>query len=133
MAKNKQRDPDMLTRIVYDMILSARLMFDRRVGSGAKLIPILMVLYILSPVDLIPEIAFGPFGLLDDITVLLVGLQLFIRSVPPGVLDEYRNGKPERQEIPKPRRAPRAEFDNYDDSDEVPVVLDGDYDVRRQD
>lgn len=32
---------------------------------------IFLVLYLISPIDLIPEILFGPFGVVDDILGLL--------------------------------------------------------------
>jgi uncharacterized membrane protein YkvA (DUF1232 family) len=110
----KQRNPDLLTRFVNDVVLSARLMFDRRVSSTAKLIPVIMLIYLISPLDLIPELAFGPFGLIDDITVMLVGFQLFIHSVPPDVVREYREGKPPSHE--RPLR-----------SGDEPQIIDGEY------
>jgi uncharacterized membrane protein YkvA (DUF1232 family) len=32
------------------------------------------IVYMLSPVDVVPENVFGPFGLIDDVGVLIVGL-----------------------------------------------------------
>ncbi len=118
MAKqSKQRkppDPDLLTRIAKDMVLSTRLMFDRRVSGTAKLIPLAMLGYLISPIDLIPELAFGPLGIIDDVTAIVVGLQLFIRSVPPEVVREYREGKPPPHE--RPLRTGKE-----------PTIIEGDY------
>lgn len=99
MAKRTQKppNPDLLARLFNDMSLAWRLIFDRRVSGGAKMIPLAMIVYILSPIDLIPDILL-PFGIVDDLTAFLLGLQLFIRSAPPGVVDEYRAGKPKRRE-----------------------------------
>jgi uncharacterized membrane protein YkvA (DUF1232 family) len=116
-----QRDPDLLARLVNDIVLSGRLLFDRRVSGTAKLIPLVLCLYLLSPLDLLPDV-FLPFGLVDDIALFLVGLQLFIHSAPQDVRDEYR-GK--RQE-PKPNIAPGTAADDGD----LPVVIDGQYEVR---
>lgn len=33
------------------------------------------VAYVLSPIDLLPEAALGPFGLPDDVVAVLVGLK----------------------------------------------------------
>ena len=33
---------------------------------------LLGIVYVLSPIDIIPEIIFGPFGLVDDLGLLLV-------------------------------------------------------------
>ena len=85
----KNYDPDLLSRLWSNLVLSARLLFDRRVGGTAKLIPLLAALYILSPLDLMPD-ALLPFGVVDDLGALLLGLQLFIRNAPPEVVEEYR-------------------------------------------
>ena len=54
MAKPQQpHNPDLLSRLVSDLILVIRLMFDRRVSTTAKLIPLIVLLYVISPVDLI--------------------------------------------------------------------------------
>jgi uncharacterized membrane protein YkvA (DUF1232 family) len=92
--KRQKADPDLLARFLSDVVLSLRLMLDRRVGVMTKLIPVVMIGYILSPLDLIPDLLL-PFGVMDDIGALLLGLQFFIRSAPPGVVDEYRRGRSE--------------------------------------
>lgn len=119
MAKQKRRppDPDLLTRLARDMALAVRLFFDRRVGTMAKLIPLAMIGYIISPLDLIPDL-FLPFGVFDDLSAFLVGLQLFIRSAPPEVVQEYREGKRKGYYDDAPRRA------------EPPQVLEGEYEIR---
>ncbi len=111
--QRKQADPDLLARLWQNLVLSWRLMFDRRVSGTAKLIPMAMLAYILSPIDLLPDVLL-PFGVVDDIGVLLLGLQWFIRSAPPGVVDEYRGG----------RRAP-AQVQDPD----APQIIDGEYHV----
>lgn len=101
MAQQKRKrtpaDPDLLRRFFDNLVLSGRLLLDRRVGTTTKLIPLLAVVYILSPIDLVPDLLL-PFGVADDLGALLLGLQLFIRSAPPDVVDEYRRrltGSPE--------------------------------------
>ncbi len=91
MAKQKRSDydPDLLSRLWNNLTLSGRLLLDRRVGSGTKLIPLLMALYILSPIDLMPDVLL-PFGIVDDLGALVFGLQMFIHNAPPEVVAEYR-------------------------------------------
>ena len=48
-------------------ILLARLMRDRRVPLVQKGIAISGVAYVLSPLDVLPALFFGPLGLLDDL------------------------------------------------------------------
>ncbi len=120
MAKSKrqqQPNPDLLARLFNDMWLAGRLLFDRRVGGAAKLIPLVVIGYIISPVDFVPDI-FLPFGLVDDLTAFLLGLQLFIRSVPPDVVREYREGTRQGRYEEAPRRH------------DAPQIIEGDYEIR---
>lgn len=120
MTKQKrQADPDLLARLWQNLVLSWRLLLDRRVSSTAKLIPVAMIAYILSPIDLLPDVLL-PFGVADDIGVLLLGLQWFIRSAPPGVVDEYRGGRPAPAQDSDPN-APQiieGQYHIYDNDDE---------------
>lgn len=68
--------------------LFQRLMKDGRVPLRSKLLLILVLAYILAPVDLLPDVLVGP-GQLDDLVVLLLGLKEFIRLCPPEVVREH--------------------------------------------
>lgn len=70
------------------LILSLRLFFDRRVPMGMKLMPVVALLYFLSPIDLIPD-WFAALGIIDDIGLMIILLQFFIRGAPEDVLREY--------------------------------------------
>jgi len=87
-----QKDTDTLTAWLQDMVRQAclawRLFWDRRVPLWAKLIPPAALAYVLSPVDIIPDVALG-LGQLDDIAVLLIGVKLFIELAPPEVVREH--------------------------------------------
>lgn len=64
------------------------LLRDSRVPPPQKLILAGIVGYLLFPIDLIPD--FIPvLGQLDDIAVVLLGLDLFIRSAPEEVVEEH--------------------------------------------
>ena len=64
-----------------------RLGRDPRVPRRAKVAVALAALWVLSPVDLIPE--FVPvIGPLDDVVVIALALRYAARRVPPGVLLE---------------------------------------------
>jgi uncharacterized membrane protein YkvA (DUF1232 family) len=66
-----------------------RLWRDRRVPKYLKGMVIVTLLYVLSPIDLIPEF-FVPFiGQLDDATLLLVASYLLIRWSPREVVNEH--------------------------------------------
>jgi uncharacterized membrane protein YkvA (DUF1232 family) len=68
--------------------LTWRLLFDDRVSGWLKLIPPLTLAYVLSPVDILPDVMLG-FGQLDDIAVLLIGIKAFIELAPREVVREH--------------------------------------------
>ena len=72
--------------------LSWRLFRDRRVPFWIKLIPLFALLYVLSPIDLLSEIAFPIVGYVDDATLLLFSLYLFVRLAPKSVVAEHLGG-----------------------------------------
>ena len=63
------------------------MMGDDRVPIYVKLIPILLLLYLTSPIDLVPD--FIPvLGYMDDVVIALLALALIIRLTSgPVVLD----------------------------------------------
>ena len=60
---------------------------DRRVPLMAKSVPVLTLLYILSPVDLVPDL-FPGLGQVDDLSLMVLSILLFLRMVPREVLRE---------------------------------------------
>jgi uncharacterized membrane protein YkvA (DUF1232 family) len=66
-----------------------RLLRDSQVPMGAKLVPLLTILYILSPIDFLPDLAIG-LGQLDDLAILLLGTQLFIAVSPKDIVERIR-------------------------------------------
>lgn len=70
-----------------------RLMLDRRVPLVSKIIPIFALVYIISPIDLVPD--FLPIrGQLDDIFVTVVLLGMFLMLSPWDVIMEHATGRP---------------------------------------
>ncbi len=69
--------------------LYGRLLRDPRVPFYLKLLFFIPFLYILSPIDLIPEAFLSVFGLVDDIGLLLFMLKLFLRLCPEDVVREH--------------------------------------------
>ncbi len=61
-----------------------------------------MTAYALSPIDLIPD--FIPLlGLVDDGLIVPAGLWLFVKLLPPGVMDEHRRTAAAAAERPRSR------------------------------
>jgi len=65
-----------------------RLLLDGRVPPRLKLPLILLLFYVFSPIDLIPDFLLG-LGQVDDLVVVFLGLQLFVRLCPPEVVREH--------------------------------------------
>jgi uncharacterized membrane protein YkvA (DUF1232 family) len=77
-------------RMLYErVILTWKLMWDDRVDLLPKLIPFGAIAYVLSPLDLLPELALGPLGTLDDVGIIMLALTLFIQVVPPDIVQEH--------------------------------------------
>ncbi len=89
-AASKSSDPSVLVEIWRTMQLVWRLMLDGRVPPLPKLIVPLIALYIISPIDLIPEGLLLFVGAIDDIALLFFGTKLFIGMCPPDVVEEHR-------------------------------------------
>ena len=82
-------NPNYWKKTWLELNLGWRLMGDGRVSLPLKILPVLIALYLLSPLDLIP--GFLPvIGQLDDVGLMLIGLSTFIRLAPAKVVDEYR-------------------------------------------
>ncbi|HIE38873.1 MAG TPA: DUF1232 domain-containing protein [Anaerolineales bacterium] len=68
--------------------LAWRLFLDPRVPWITKMIPPAVLVYLLSPIDILPDFSLG-LGQLDDIAVLLLGTKLFIDLCPTDVVQEH--------------------------------------------
>jgi len=81
----------------FPLILSAirlawGLFLDRRVGITIKLLPILAIIYVLSPLDLLPDII-PVVGWVDDLIVAGGLLLLFFILAPRDVVLERLRGE----------------------------------------
>lgn len=77
-----------IRELIRQARLAWRLFWDRRVPWPTKLIPPAVLIYLLSPIDILPDFGLG-LGQLDDIAVLLLGIKLFIELAPPEVVREH--------------------------------------------
>ena len=93
MAGNKNLMIPPQGGMVRDFILRVKLILrlvgDKRVNPWLKLIPIAGLLYLISPIDLIPDIAFPIIGELDDAAVLWITNYFFVELCPPEIVNEH--------------------------------------------
>jgi uncharacterized membrane protein YkvA (DUF1232 family) len=94
MAKNFRppRDPKEALEMLRKMPAYARLIWalarDPRVPVQQKLVLGAVAGYLVFPIDIIPD--FIPvLGQLDDLGVLIFGLDFFIRNAPKDVVEEH--------------------------------------------
>ena len=90
---------DLLLLLPDLTILLLRLMRDRRVPLGQKAILIGGLAYVLSPLDLLPALIFGPVGLLDDLFVVAACLSRLLNHVHPDVVRGHWSGQGDALEI----------------------------------
>ena len=91
-----------------------RLMLDRRVPLSTKLIPVVALIYLVSPFDIVHDMI-PVLGRIDDLLAIVLGALVFLVAAPYDVVVEHIRG----------RRAdddPRAEPPDSDGS-----VIDGKY------
>ena len=74
-------------------MLLARLLRDRRVPRGPKLVALLGFGYVISPLDVLPTVLFGPVGLLDNIVVVSATLSRLLNHVHPDIVRSHWSGK----------------------------------------
>lgn len=65
-----------------------RLLADRRVGWFAKAILLGALVYVVSPLDFLPDLA-PVIGQLDDLSLFLLAARMFISMVPQPVIQEH--------------------------------------------
>jgi len=74
-------------------VLLMRLLREPRVSLGDKAVALFGLGYVLSPIDLLPEIVLGPIGLLDDLFVVAATLSRLLNHVHPDVVRSHWSGK----------------------------------------
>ncbi len=91
----QRKSKNALSDLISRFRLTWRLVNDSRVPLLTKSIPMLSLLYLIFPIDLIPDI-WPVIGQLDDIGVIMLGLTLFVRLCPPDVVRDHQDDIGER-------------------------------------
>jgi uncharacterized membrane protein YkvA (DUF1232 family) len=79
----------MIRDFIMRIKLILRLVGDRRISFWLKIIPVAGILYLISPLDIIPDIAFPLVGELDDAAILWLTNALFVELCPPEIVQEH--------------------------------------------
>ena len=83
-GKTSLLKPGLLPTLLSQARLAIRLLREPRVPLLTRAVPLLAALYLISPLDFIPDI-FPIIGQLDDLGVALLALEVFLRLCPPRV------------------------------------------------
>ena len=78
-----------IARLPQYVRLSFRLMGDARVPFHLKLVYVGIVIYVVSPFDLVPDFIFPPLGYFEDMVLYLFGLHNLIKFSPSDVVKEH--------------------------------------------
>ena len=81
------------------LVLFADLARDPRVPGRYKAIAAAVVAYLLSPVDILPEVLMGPLGLADDVVLAFLALDLILNRVDQAIVREHLRGETDLLEL----------------------------------
>jgi uncharacterized membrane protein YkvA (DUF1232 family) len=87
----KNKDKGFFQDLLLRIKLILRLIGDRRINVLLKILPVIGLIYLISPIDLIPEIALPVVGYLDDALVIWLCTTLFVELCPDQVVQEHMN------------------------------------------
>ena len=71
--------------------LIIKLMLDRRVPLGTKLILPAAIVYLVLPIDIVPDMV-SVLGRIDDILILLISTVMFLALAPKEVVSKHLRG-----------------------------------------
>ena len=81
-----------LFRLINSISLIWKLMTDKRVPFVIRMAIPLALIYVVSPVDFLPDLI--PFaGRIDDLVALAIGLMVLLKLAPKKVVNEYKEPK----------------------------------------
>lgn len=102
-----------LTDLTLRLKLISRLLADRRISVFLKIIPVGALVYLFSPVDLVPNAVLPVVGMLDDAAILWLASYTFLEMVPTDILKEHLRNLVSNNEIID--QAAQAEANKEDD------------------
>jgi uncharacterized membrane protein YkvA (DUF1232 family) len=99
------------TTLVSHAHLAIRLLREPRVPLLTKAVPLLALLYVVSPIVLVPDIL-PAIGEIDDLTVILAAVAVFLRLCPSAAVAFHRTAIADGQ-----RYAPMSPTDDVIDAE----------------
>ena len=81
--------PSMLKTLVSHVRVSLRLLREPRVPLLLKTLPVLAAAYVVSPLDIVPDVL-PIIGQVDDLSIVFIALEAFLRVCPTGAVGYHR-------------------------------------------
>ena len=81
--------PSLVRTLVSHVRLSVRLLREPRVPLRFKAMPVFAVVYVISPLDIVPDVI-PLFGQLDDLGMILILFEAFLKLCPARAVDFHR-------------------------------------------
>ncbi len=81
--------PGLFRTLVADVRVAARLMREPRVPIVLKALPVLASIYLISPLDFIPDVL-PLLGQIDDLGIAVIALKAFIALCPSSAATFHR-------------------------------------------
>ncbi len=79
----------MLEKVKEELEVLRRVSTNPRLPRRCKILAVFLIMYALSPIDLIPD--FIPvLGQMDDLVILPIGLWILYKMVPVEIVEEAR-------------------------------------------
>ena len=103
--------PSLLRTLFSQVRLAVRLVREPRVAMLLKALPVLAAVYVVSPLDFVPDII-PVLGQVDDLGVLLVAIEAFSRLCPAETVAFHRRAIDEGR-----RYAPMSPADQVIDAE----------------
>lgn len=82
--------PGILRALFGHVRLAFRLLREPRVPRLSKVLPILTVFYVVSPLDFVPDVV-PVLGQLDDLGIMLISLEVFLALCPADAVAFHRD------------------------------------------
>lgn len=89
----KERAIRYVKELGYFVRLFVGLLLDDRVDRKIKLFVAAVLAYVIAPVDFIPELFSGLFGMLDDFVLSAFALNVILNWVDPVIIQSHWKGK----------------------------------------
>ena len=86
----------LLRTLIAHARLTVRLLREPGVPLLMKMVPALAAVYVIWPIDVVPDF-FPVVGQLDDLGVIVLALETFLRLCPARVVDFHRSAMAQRR------------------------------------